>query len=604
MHGRKGSFVYSPSRSRAGARWSSLLLFIFVVLLTLHRYRDPTWFLPTPPRPTLTHSCPIHPPSPPLASPDASFDWGNLPQAYPIENLERLPSKDFNAKLPRIQHDFATEGSEDNVMRTRRQASVKEAFQRSWASYREHAWKKDELMPISGRSKQSFGGWGATLVDSLDTLWIMGLRTEFDEAVAAISDIDFAPKNGELNMFETTIRYLGGLLAAYDLSGCEYSVLLNKAMELGDMIYKSFDTPNHMPVTRWNSESASSGERQEPAKQAILAELASSSLEFTRLSQLTGDMKYYDLVARISSLLVSTQNLTRIPGLWPVGLDLQTEDLISNNEFTLGAKADSAYEYLPKSYQLLHGTSAAQQYRTMFESAMSATITHLLFRPITPNNADILVPTSARVFGNGPPTRDHTLQQLSCFLGGTLALGSRLVQNSTYLPYAQRVTEACIWAYQAAPHGIMPEVSTLLACSNASPEHNKENCTFNPDVWPAQAHPGFQNVRDPRYLLRPEAIESVFYMYRITGEQRYQDVAWEMFEAVEKATRTELANAAVKNVMLSTENGQRLVHEDSMESFWLSETLKYFYLIFSEPEVVSLDEWVLNTEAHPLRVGL
>jgi mannosyl-oligosaccharide alpha-1,2-mannosidase len=118
-------------------------------------------------------------------------------------------------------------------------------------------------------------------------------------------------------------------------------------------------------------------------------------------------------------------------------------------------------------------------------------------------------------------------------------------------------------------------------------------------------------------MLRPEAIESVFYMYRITGERRYQDVAWSMFEAIEKRTRTGIANAAIRDVTLKVEpketselrrgvnaRGEEsgLELQDSMESFWMAETLKYFYLIFSEPSLLSLDEWVLNTEAHPFRL--
>lgn len=89
------------------------------------------------------------------------------------------------------------------------------------------------------------------MVDSLDTLYIMGFESDFDEAVTAVSQIDFN-KPGEviLNVFETTIRYLGGLLSAYDLSG--RAVLLDKALELGDMLYAAFDTKNRLPVARWN----------------------------------------------------------------------------------------------------------------------------------------------------------------------------------------------------------------------------------------------------------------------------------------------------------------------------------------------------------------
>lgn len=95
----------------------------------------------------------------------------------------------------------------------------------------------------------------------------------------------------------------------------------------------------------------------------------------------------------------------------------------------------------------------------------------------------------------------------------------------------------------------------------------------------------------------PEAIESVWYMYRITGNTTWMDKGWRMFEATVAATRTEFANSAINNVL----NASEPQLGDSMESFWIAETLKYYYLLFSEPNVISLDEWVLNTEAHPFK---
>jgi mannosyl-oligosaccharide alpha-1,2-mannosidase len=110
----------------------------------------------------------------------------------------------------------------------------------------------DEVSPISKGTKNHFGGWGASLVDSLDTLWIMGMEKDFAIATAALEKIDFTstPLN-VLNVFETTIRYLGGLLAAHDLCNGKYPILLTKATQLGEMLYVAFDTPNRMPITRW-----------------------------------------------------------------------------------------------------------------------------------------------------------------------------------------------------------------------------------------------------------------------------------------------------------------------------------------------------------------
>jgi hypothetical protein len=110
----------------------------------------------------------------------------------------------------------------------------------------------DEVTPMTGKSKDPFGGWAATLVDALDTLWIMDMKEEFTKAVAAADGIDFTRSSmTTINIFETTIRYLGGFLSAYELSGRAHPILLKKAIELGDLLMCAFDTPNHMPVTRW-----------------------------------------------------------------------------------------------------------------------------------------------------------------------------------------------------------------------------------------------------------------------------------------------------------------------------------------------------------------
>ncbi|KAJ2971807.1 hypothetical protein NUW58_g9313 [Xylaria curta] len=140
----------------------------------------------------------------------------------------------------------------------------------------------------------------------------------------------------------------------------------------------------------------------------------------------------------------------------------------------------------------------------------------------------------------------------------------------------------------------MPEIFNLLRCESLEP------CEWNQSEWENVADPdlkpGLRSVRDPRYLLRPEAIESVFLMYRMTGKSEYQEMAWRMFQAIRKATETDLAFSAIQSVKVTD-----TVKDDSMESFWLSETLRYFFLIFSSPDLINLDEFVFNTEAHPLR---
>ena len=88
-------------------------------------------------------------------------------------------------------------------------------------------------------------------------------------------------------------------------------------------------------------------------------------------------------------------------------------------------------------------------------------------------------------------------------------------------------------------------------------------------------------------------------MYRITGDPLLADAAWRMFESINNATQTEIAHSAIADVTLPVDHGSQKL--DQCESFWMAETLKYFYLIFSEPGLISLDDYVFNTEAHPFR---
>lgn len=180
--------------------------------------------------------------------------WKDIPLRHPVTSIIPLPTGK-PAPIPRIQHDFGIETQNNKAERLRRQNAVKEAFLHTWKGYRQYAWLQDEVAPVTGGYKNEFGQRGATLVDALDTLIIMGLEKDFEEAVKAVKKIDFTTAGiSRLNVFETTIRYLGGLLSAYDLSNGKHRTLINKATELGDMLYAAFDTSNRMPITRWDWE--------------------------------------------------------------------------------------------------------------------------------------------------------------------------------------------------------------------------------------------------------------------------------------------------------------------------------------------------------------
>ena len=177
--------------------------------------------------------------------------WSQQPEHFPIptDGIIQLPTGKPKT-IPQIQHKFTAESASDKAAREDKREIIKKAFSFSWDGYRSKAWRQDELSPVSGKHRNPFCGWGATLVDTLDTLWMMDLKDDFEEAVNAVNEIDFTTSaRNDIPLFETVIRYLGGLVAAYDISGGTYKVLLDKAVELADILMGAFDTPNRMPMT-------------------------------------------------------------------------------------------------------------------------------------------------------------------------------------------------------------------------------------------------------------------------------------------------------------------------------------------------------------------
>ncbi|KAL6239135.1 hypothetical protein BDW75DRAFT_199762 [Aspergillus navahoensis] len=678
----------------------------------------------------------------------ASFPhWKPMPERHPVspEALIKLPTGQPKS-LPRLQAKFKDESSSDKIQRLQQLDTIKSAFLHAWNGYKISAMGHDEVRPLRGGFKDPFNGWGATLVDALDTLWIMDLKEEFSMSVDYVKKIDFTTSTKkEIPVFETAIRYLGGMLGAYDISNHKYDVLLEKSVELADVLMGAFDTPNRMPTLyyKWSPEYASELRRGD--FKAVLAELGSLSLEFTRLAQLTKQDKYYDAIARITNELEKYQDSTKLPGMWPLNLDAsgcrrvpgvsrepaatgqpvkwssnevnstsfvshqtrqiqegaepahyddvdsETDSLASvdtrtpppkqdcsgglNNQllgvdkFGLGALGDSAYEYLPKEYMLLGGNN--DQYLNMYQKAMDTVREYLVYQPMLKNNRDVrflATVSMTKDLNANPPGRTTFAYEgthLTCFAGGMFAIGAKLFGLEKDLKLGSQLTDGCVWAYEATKSGIMPEAFQLVPCKKGEPcewdedayymamdpyadkrpsSHSKRSAGPEKGNWHVVATPewsastqedgtqksaategrrigtttgagalsheefvtgkilndrlppGMTGISARQYLLRPEAIESVFIMFRLTGDPSWREKGWKMFQAVDKATKTELANSAISDV---TVDNPRPV--DSMESFWLAETLKYFYLLFSDPSLVNLDEYVLNTEAHPFK---
>ncbi|KAF7547830.1 hypothetical protein G7Z17_g7460 [Cylindrodendrum hubeiense] len=550
----------------------------------------------------------------PLAGP-GPHPWARRPARYPVEKLSAIPSGRKGVKIPQIQATPPVEGVTAKELRLSRLNAVKKSFEHSWKGYSYYAWMHDEVTPLTGKAKDPFGGWAATLVDSLDSLWIMDMKDEFIKAVAAAQGIDFSRSAIPLiNIFETNIRYLGGFISAYEISGKTHPALLKKAVEVGDLLMCAFDTPNHMPVTRFDWKAYVYGKKQVADQHVLVSEIGSLCLEMTKLSHLTGDMKYYDAIKRIGDEFEASQLNSRLPGMWPVEIDAYTPAFHAGTDFTLGGMSDSLYEYLPKQYLLLGGQ--LEQPRTMYEQFLPVAKKHLFRKALTPWKEPILISGDYVITdlpGEKPTfTEVYRGQHLTCFAGGMVGMASRLFNQPQDLEVAIQLTEGCVWAYNATQTGLGPEVFNFVPCGGLessdptacdwdeakwlkaietqNPNEFTEPPMNKPEGWKKPTPQevvdrhnipkGMAMVGDPKYILRPEAIESIFILYRLTGDATWMDKAWDMFERIEKLTRTEIAASALNDV-----TKKEPVMMDSMESFWLAETLKYFYLIFSEFDV-------------------
>lgn len=439
-----------------------------------------------------------------------------------------------------------------------RREKVKDAMLHAWASYEKYAWGKDELQPQTRDGIDSFGGLGATIVDSLDTLYIMGLEVQFRRAREWIANsLDFN-KNIEVSVFETTIRVLGGLLSSFDLSGDK--MFLEKARELADKLLPAWDSPTGIPYNRINLAHGNAHNPSWTGGNSILADSGSEQLEFIALSQRIKDPKYQQKAEKV---IREIQKNFPDDGLLSIHLDPQT-GVTAYGSITFGAMGDSFYEYLLKAWIQGNKTEEVKFYREMWEKSMKGL--ESLIKRSTPSSF-------AYIAEKVGISLTDKMDELACFAPGMVALGSfgyNPGEAEKFLSLAEELAWTCYNFYQSTP--------TKLAGENYYFHEGKD-----------------MNVGTSWNILRPETVESLFYLWRFTGNKTYQEWGWNIFQAFEKNSRIETGYVGLRDVISGSK-------DNMMQSFFLAETLKYLYLLFSPPSVIPLDSWVFNTEAHPLRI--
>ncbi|KAI9062582.1 glycoside hydrolase family 47 protein [Trametes sanguinea] len=485
-----------------------------------------------------------------------------------------------------------------------RAEAVRQAFLHAYGGYKQFAGSHDELLPVSNRFVDNFNGWRLTMVDSLDTMLIMDLRQEFYETIPIIANMTFALKEGAYApFFETVIRYLGGLLSAYAISG--EPILLARADDLGSMLLPAFNTSHGLPMYAVNTVSGKtrtgwSGDN------VLWAEALSCQMEYKYLAHLTGRKEYFDKVERIMDLMNEAQlNNGQFATKWS---SLTGKPI--NSQFSVGAFADSAHEYLLKQWLLT--AKSESKARDMYLRDAAAIIKNLLY---VSQNRKLLYVTD--ISNNSP---SHTFEHLSCFLPGLLALGAHTLplspRDKQLHEWAARGLAYTCWiTYADHATGLGPDEMSMKRMPTDNKHPHGGRWLDMLEEWEAAGSPGgvppglaevppVQTAADrdysamkTSYLLRPETVESFYILWRTTGDEAWRERGWAVFQAIEREAKTASGYASLVSVEKSPPT-----LKDEMPSFFTAETLKYLYLLFSDEELIPLDRWVFNTEAHPLPV--
>ena len=413
---------------------------------------------------------------------------------------------------------------------------VRTEFLHAWTNYEKYAWGHDALRPLSKSPHDWYGEpLLMTPVDALDTLLLMKLDAEAEKTRRLIdNDLSF-DRDIYVKNFEITIRLLGGLLASYQLTGDKR--LLDLAEDLGQRLLPVFNSPTGLPYVYVNL-------RTGAVRDSITnpAETGTLLLEFGTLSKLTGNPIFYDKAKRA---LVETFKRRSSIGLVGEGVNAETGEW-TNRESHISGGIDSYYEYLWKCWRLFEDRDCLE----MWKASIPAIHKYLA------DEADGELWYGYADMNSGVRAAT-TYGALDAFFPALLVLSgdvdrARRLQRSSFK----------MWNL----HGIEPEVLDYKT----------------------------MRVVSPGYHLRPEIVESTYYLYHFTRGPEYRHMGEKMFDDFVKYCRTESGYAALSDVVTKQQR-------DEMESFVFAETFKYFYLLFALPATLDFDQVTLNTEAHPLR---
>ncbi|XP_043490227.1 mannosyl-oligosaccharide alpha-1,2-mannosidase IA isoform X4 [Polistes fuscatus] len=369
-------------------------------------------------------------------------------------------------------------------------------------------------------------------------------------------------ENSEISLFETNIRFMGSLLACYALTGDV--MFRDKAAQLGERMLPAFQTDTGIPHSLINLHTgASKNYGWASSGCSILSEIGTMHLEFTYLSDITGNPIFKTKVENVRKVL---KNLEKPKGLYPNYIHPRTGKW-GQHHMSLGGLGDSFYEYLLKAW--IQSGKADTEAREMYDEAIAAISEHM----IKTSPGKLLYVSDLKY-----DRPEHKMGHLACFAGGMFALGAKTLENDVsdkYMGIAAGLTNTCHESYDRSVTKLGPEAFHFI-------EGNEARSLKTGEKY---------------YILRPETFESYFVMWRLTKDPKYREWGWEAVQALEKHCRVPGGFTGLHNVYLA--NSPK---DDVQQSYFFAETLKYLYLLFSDDDLINLNDWVFNSEAHVLPI--
>ena len=417
---------------------------------------------------------------------------------------------------------------------------VREAMDFAWRNYRERAWGKDQIKPVSGgyESYPMKGSHlGLSLIEALDTLWVMGLDAEFEEGVQWVKAHARFDADGDVSVFETSIRLVGGLLSAHHASGDP--VLLEKAHDLAQRLLPAFATPTGLP---WSVVNLKTGAVRQPRNSPAGA--ATYLSEWGTLSRLTGDARFEAAAKRAQAAIFARRSKI---DLVAVSVDVTTGAWLDRRA-TVGSYGDSFYEYLWDGWQLFGDAEC----KRMYDVCTAAILKHQ--RDLRGGDlwfADVDYETGAIL--------NHRQDELASFYGGLLTQGGAAREGAAY---------TLSWAEQQARFGVLPEEydyasGTATQVSNA---------------------------------LRPELADSCLNNWLIDRDARWRAIAADHFRAMQRWCRAPYGYTGLADVTSTPKRP-----DDACPGYWWSEQMKYYWLLFSDTPRFDYARNYLSTEGNVLR---